>query len=161
MKGFEGLIRFQKWKVDEQRRVVGELEGNKAQYTNKIDEMEASVEREKKLWSDNQLDSTFGVYLNRVKKQREDFEMIIATIQVDIDKERDILRELFQDLKQYEIAQANRVAAAKDKAAKFEEAELNDIGLQLHRRHGLEEERDKNNEKKKLEVEQKPVKNSS
>lgn len=155
MKGFEGLIRFQKWKVDEQRRVVGELEGNKAQYTNKIDEMEASVEREKNLWNDNQMDSTFGVYLNRIKKQRDDFEEVIATIQIDIDKERDVLRELFQDLKQFEIAQANRVAAAKNKEAKAEEAELNDIGIQLHRRQGLDEARDKKNEKKKLEAEQK------
>jgi hypothetical protein len=148
MKGFEGLIRFQKWKVDEQRRVVGTLEGNKAEYTNKIDAMEASVEREKIFFKENPTDSSFGVYLNGVKKQREDFEEVIATIQVDIDKERDILSELFQDLKQYEIAHANRVAEEKEKVAKAEEAELNEIGLELHRRKGKEEKR-KNDFKKK------------
>lgn len=77
---------------------------------------------------------TFPAYIERYKREREQALAAIATAQHAVDTAGQRVRDLFLELKKYEEIQTTERAQAQKERDLREQAEMNEIGIQLHRR---------------------------
>lgn len=135
MKGIDGVIRLQKWQVDEQRRQVADLQGMLIDLTRRADALEQEILKEQKVATGNRnVAFIYGDYARHAIERRETLQRSIAEAQAAEEAARDVLTELYQDLKRYEIAKERHEARETLKANRAEQAELDDIGMKMHRR---------------------------
>ena len=134
MERLVGLIKMQKWKVDEKRRQIAELEGSRAELVSKIATLEEKFENEKRLMREQNIPANFPAYSTHFKAKRAKLEKSVAEFDVSINGLRNELAELFRELKQYETLVERRRQRALDKRMKAEQAELDEIGLNIHRK---------------------------
>lgn len=134
MKGIDSVIRLQKWQVDEQRRQVADLEGLLMDLTQRADALEQEILKEQEVAADQNVAFIYGDYARHAIERRETLQRSIAEAEVAAVAARDVLTELYQDMKRYEIAKDRhdaRQALAENRA---EQAELDDIAMKMHRR---------------------------
>ena len=77
---------------------------------------------------------TFPAYIERYKREREQALAAIAAAQHAVDAAGQRVRDLFLELKKYEEIQTTERAQAQKERDLREQAEMNEIGIQLHRR---------------------------
>lgn len=135
MKGLDGLIRLQKFKVDEKQRVLTELRATRADLRSRAKDLEEEVEREKKLAVSGKYQQLYGAYAHGVIERRKNIQRSIGDLEAPINEVREALTELFQELKRYEIASERRKQEIALVEQRKEEAELNEIGQTLSRRN--------------------------
>ncbi len=135
MKGIDGVIRLQKWQVDEQRRQVAELQGLLMDLTRRAEALEQEIQKEQEVAAGNKnVSFIYGDYARHAIERRETLQQSIAGSEAAVEDARDILTELYQDLKRYEIAKERHDARELRKANRVEQAELDDIAMKMHRR---------------------------
>ncbi len=135
MKGIDGVIRLQKWQVDEQRRQVADLQGMLIDLTRRADALEQEILKEQKVAEGNRnVAFIYGDYARHAIERRETLQRSIADAQAAEEAAREVLTELDQDLKRYEIAKERHEARETLKANRAEQAELDDIAMKMHRR---------------------------
>ena len=134
MKGIDSVIRLQKWQVDEQRRQVSDLEGLLMDLTRRADALEQEILKEQEVAADQNVAFIYGDYARYAIERRETLQRSIADAEVAAAAARDVLTELYQDMKRYEIAKDRHDARELLKANRAEQAELDGIAIQLHRR---------------------------
>ncbi|MEQ8443233.1 MAG: flagellar FliJ family protein [Alphaproteobacteria bacterium] len=78
----------------------------------------------------------FGVYMVRAKRRREILHRNLQDLQPEIEAARDKLAEAFANQKKYEIAKDNRDTAELADRNHKETQELDELGLNKHRRGG-------------------------
>jgi len=71
----------------------------------------------------------------RAKKRREILHRNLQDLQPEIEAARDELAEAFANQKKYEIAKENRDAAELSDQTRKENLELDELGLNKHRRN--------------------------
>ena len=76
----------------------------------------------------------FPAYIERYKHEREQALAAIAAAQHAVDAAGQRVRDLFLELKKYEEIQATERAQAQKELDLREQADMNEIGIQLHRR---------------------------
>ena len=135
MKGLENIIRLQKWHVDEQRRQVGDMEGLLADLKSRAKALEDEILKEQEVATEAPLAFSYGSYAQAAIQRRETIQQSIVEMLAMIEIGREKLSELFQELKRYEIARDRRLDERAYKARKIEQAELDEIGLDRHRRN--------------------------
>lgn len=129
------MIRLQKWQVDEKRRQVSDLQDMLAQFERRAEELEAEVRREQKAASlDLAVSYIYGPYAESVLQRRATLRESIVEVESSIEVARDELADLYQELKRYELALEQRQRRQDDKRRRREENELDEIGLNGHRR---------------------------
>ena len=79
---------------------------------------------------------TFPAYIERYKRAREQALAAIAAAQHAVDAAGQRVRDLFLELKKYEEIQATERAQAQKELDLRAQADMNEIGIQLHRRVG-------------------------
>lgn len=130
-----GLIKFQKWKVDEQRRAVADAEAVAVRLNQAIENLVAEIEREKKVAeADPQSGLHFADYIKVSLDRKAALERQYKQALKAVDAARDVLRELFEELKRYEIAEEQRIEAEEREAARLEGLELDEIASQRFER---------------------------
>lgn len=134
MKGIDSVIRLQKWQVDEQRRQVSDLEGLLMDLTRRADALEQEILKEQEVAADQNVAFIYGDYARYAIERRETLQRSIADAEVAAVAARDVLTELYQDMKRYEIAKDRHDARELLKANRAEQAELDDIAMKMHRR---------------------------
>ncbi len=77
---------------------------------------------------------TFPAYIEHYKHNREKALGAIAVAQHAVDEAGQRVRDLFLELKKYEEIQTTERAHAQKELDLREQAEMNEIGIQLHRR---------------------------
>jgi len=132
--GLKTLIRLQNWKIDQKRREQGVLEGQRAGYLQLINSLDAEVEREMQLASNMATPPDFGTYTQRVKAQKEELFEKIRDVDAEIEIIADALRDLFQELKRYEISLESRERTAIEDEKRKEQLELDEISMKMHSR---------------------------
>ena len=137
MKGLPNLIRLHRWRLDEKRRDLAELERLAAELGEQRRRMEEEVKAEQKAASASpEAGYAYGPYANAVIARRAKLAVSLAAVKAKIVQAAADVTEGFQELKRLEIAQEHRQEAARRNADKAEQTLLDEMGLTSHRRGG-------------------------
>ncbi len=134
-KDLETLIRVHRWRLDERRKKVMELEGLRAEFESRAQALEEEVRREQReAAQDTVVAMTYGAYAAGVIQRRETIQRSIAEIDSELDAAKRDVAEAFRELKKYEIAEDRERQRRARAEARQERAVLDEMGLDLYRR---------------------------
>lgn len=135
MRGLKSLIRLHRFLLDERRRTLKDLEALGAQLTAALRRLEDELDAEMKaVEAAPELAFAFADYSAGARERRGTLIDSIGETERRIARARDAVNAAFQDLKKYEITQANRERLAAARAARVEQTNLDEIGLTMFRR---------------------------
>lgn len=126
------LTRIQKFKIDEQRKILVEYQNQEDKLLDRLRLLAAEVEREKNFSREQGGVDNFGTYLKRCLKLRADLEHQLAAVRKKIAEIRDIMADMFKEQKTYEIVDENRSAAANKENELKEQKMLDEIGTNTY-----------------------------
>lgn len=135
MRGLDGLIRLWKWRLDEKRRIVVDLEILRADIERQIGVLDAELYREKQVAAQS-VEAGF-VFANYRKVNREKRERLVASredVIQQIAAAQEEVNAAFRELKKYDLVKESRLQQMLREQAMREQAELDEIGLQGFRR---------------------------
>jgi hypothetical protein len=122
------LTRIQKFQIDEQRKILSELQEKQGILQAQLEQLNRDFEQEKEFARNNAGVGDFGAYVKRYMQQRENLEMQIAVLEKKIEHERDVMADMFKEQKTYEIVDDQRTKrAAKEEEQKMQKV-LDEIG---------------------------------
>lgn len=122
------LTRIQKFQIDEQRKILSELQEKQDILQAQLEQLNRDFEQEKEFARNNAGVGDFGAYIKRYMQQRENLEMQIAVLEKKIEHERDVMADMFKEQKTYEIVDDQRTKrAAKEEEQKMQKV-LDEIG---------------------------------
>ena len=122
------LTRIQKFQIDEQRKILSELQEKQDSVQAQLEQLNRDFEQEKEFARNNAGVGDFGAYVKRYMQQRENLEMQIAVLEKKIEHERDVMADMFKEQKTYEIVDDQRTKrAAKEEEQKMQKV-LDEIG---------------------------------
>jgi len=136
-KDLHTLIRLRKWDVEEKQRALAALLRREESILMGIQNLILEKEQEAAFVgqaADVSETFTFSAYLKRWDERKELFDNALIEVRGHIDDARDELAEAYRDLKTFEVTQEQREAAEEKEAQRVETIELDEIGLNLHRR---------------------------
>jgi flagellar protein FliJ len=135
VRALPNLIRLNKWALDEARRKVSDLETLKASFRKEVAELDDELSRERHA-ARGSMDSliTLQGYYQHVRERRGRLERSIAEIEVALERAREETAAAYRELKKYETALENLQKRERAAADKREQAELDEVGLNMHRR---------------------------
>ena len=122
------LTRIQKFQIDEQRKILSELQEIQDILQAQLEQLNRDFEQEKEFARNNAGVGDFGAYVKRYMQQRENLEMQVAVLEKKIEHERDVMADMFKEQKTYEIVDDQRTKrAAKEEEQKMQKV-LDEIG---------------------------------
>ena len=137
MKGLPNLIRLHRWRLDEKRKNLADLERLAAQLRDRGLRLEDEMRHEQDAAAgSSEAGYAYGPYAKTVISRREAIAASLAEVRSKIAQAAEAVSEAFRELKRFEVAQERREQAAKDKTAKQERQMLDELGLQGHRSDG-------------------------
>ncbi|CUW41828.1 Putative flagelar FliJ protein [Magnetospirillum sp. XM-1] len=141
-KGLKTLIRLAKWEVDEKRRILVALQGREDEILAAIRHAEESLVHEQQVAAEDAagVGFAYAAFANAWLARREQLMQMLEQVRQEIVRARDILAEAFNQLKTYEITQKERERRAQAELDKKEQAFLDEVGLNIHRRRDTGEE---------------------
>jgi flagellar FliJ protein len=129
VKGLPNLIRLHRWRLDEKRRHLAELERLAAELRAQGVRLEEELRSEQKsAGASPEAGFAYGNYARAVIARRAKLAASLAEVQSRIEPAADDVSESFRELKRLEIAQEHREKAARDHAAKLERLALDELG---------------------------------
>ncbi|OUR75774.1 hypothetical protein A9Q83_16745 [Alphaproteobacteria bacterium 46_93_T64] len=135
MKGMGTLIRVQKWKLDEKRRVISDMENLLASFRTQLDKLNHEQVREQEIAAkDPDAGFIYANYAEAAKLRRENLLNSIADSEKRIEVEREEMSEVFQELKKYEISEETRLRLLKELREKRDQEEMDGFSIEMHRR---------------------------
>ena len=122
------LTRIQKFQIDEQRKILSELQEKQDILQAQLEQLNRDFEQEKEFARNNAGVGDFGAYVKRYMQQRENLEMQVAVLEKKIEHKRDVMADMFKEQKTYEIVDDQRTKrAAKEEEQKMQKV-LDEIG---------------------------------
>ena len=122
------LTRIQKFQIDEQRKILSELQEKQDILQAQLEQLNRDFEQEKEFARNNAGVGDFGAYVKRYMQQRENLEMQVAVLEKKIEHERDVMADMFKEQKTYEIVDDQRTKrAAKEEEQKMQKV-IDEIG---------------------------------
>jgi hypothetical protein len=135
MKTIDNLIRLARWKLDEQQRVVADLEKLRDGLLAELARLAVEVEREAALAAqDLNAARVYPAWHAGAMVRRETINASISDAELRIVAAREVLGEHFAEVKRYEKVAEGRARRAREEAEKKQRAELDEIGLDRFRR---------------------------
>jgi flagellar FliJ protein len=135
VKGLPNLIRLHRWRLDEKRKNLAQLERLAADLREQDRRLDAELTQEQATAAaSEEVRASYGAYAQNVVERRERIAQSKAEVAAQIEQAGIEVQEAFQELKRYEIALEARQKAERQKAARIEQARLDDLGLQMYRR---------------------------
>jgi flagellar biosynthesis chaperone FliJ len=138
MKSLGTLIKLQKTRVDEQRRLLARLQDRLEAIEKAITEHTLRQAREQAAVVENPVAAqTYDEYLKRAVAQARELESQRQAAEVAVAFAREKLGALFEEQKRYEIAEAERLAAEEREDLRRERIALDEVGsVQFVRKSG-------------------------
>ncbi len=138
MKDLGALIRFKKWTLDEKRRVLAEIELLERNLQRQLEKLAADLARERTVAEGSaEASYKFAEYTAAVAQRRSKIQHSIASVAEKLEAARDEVALAFEELKRYELTQAQRDKERQAELAAKEQAELDETALNMHRRDGI------------------------
>lgn len=130
MKGLPALIRLHTWQLDGKRRELADLERVEDQFHAEVRRLEDELVTEQAYAKESESGVfAYGAFANGVILRRQKLAHSIAEIQVRIEAKRGEVAEAYQELKRYEVTQANREKREKLEQERRDQANLDEISL--------------------------------
>ena len=135
MSEIESLIRLSRWRVDEKRKALAELEALADHLQSEAVRLTEELGREKAIASAQAEPAPgLGAFIRASLERQAHLTQSIAEVQDRIAAARDEIAEAFQELKRYEIVQSDRQQKALLRRRRRETATLDEIGQTQHQR---------------------------
>jgi len=140
-KGLATLIRLSKWTVDDKRRALTALQAREDEILADIAAAEAQLIAEQRAAAADLtgIGFVYGAYARSWLNRRAQLDSMLEQIRAEIVRAGDELSEAFNQLKTYEITERERKRRADEERDRKEQAFLDEIGLNIHRRRGQTE----------------------
>ena len=133
MKGsLKTLERIQKFKIDEQRKIMVDLQTKEEKILNDLRRLIQEYEQEKDFAAKNGYIGDFGAYTKRYLQYREAFEAQLAALRTEIEKVRDKMSDMFKEQKTYEIVDNNRQKRREKEESAKDQKTLDEIGTNAY-----------------------------
>jgi flagellar biosynthesis chaperone FliJ len=140
-KGLQGLIRYHNWQLDEKKRALAALNDQRAAIDESLKKLDAEVIAEKKVAAEmTGVPYGLDTYLKAAKKRRTMMENIARSLDHRIEKALEEIREGFQELKKYEIAQQERDRKEAAEIARKEAIDMDEVAQNGFQRRKAEDE---------------------
>ena len=135
MSTLDSLIRVHRWRLDEQRRRVAELDQLGANLRAELQRLDAEqVAEQEAATKSTEAAFAYGNYAGAVIARRLKLSQSLADADQQVTKAREALAEVFQELKRYEIAAAKRLLNQRIQADRIQPHEMDDLGGAIHQR---------------------------
>jgi flagellar FliJ protein len=131
MRGVSGLIRLWKWRLDERRRIVVDLEILRTGIERQMAALDEQLEQER-IVATQHYDASFGfaAYRKVNRERKANLEVSREEVIDRIAAAQEEVNAAFRELKKYELVLENWEKRERQKQEKREQAELDEAGLQ-------------------------------
>ena len=126
------LTRIQKFKIDEQRKILVEFQNQEETLQHRLDTLNQEFEQEKKTSLKLGLVGDFGAYVKRYLKTKESLENQLAAVRKKIEEIREIIADMFKEQKTYEIVDRERKKREEKEFSDKEQKMLDEIGTNTY-----------------------------
>ena len=126
------LTRIQKFKIDEQRKILVEFQNQEETLQHRLDALNQEFEQEKKTSLKLGLVGDFGAYVKRYLKTKESLENQLAAVRQKIEEIREIIADMFKEQKTYEIVDRERKQREEKELSDKEQKMLDEIGTNTY-----------------------------
>ncbi|MEH6402522.1 MAG: hypothetical protein V7750_04065 [Sneathiella sp.] len=129
------LIRVQKWKLDEKRRAITDMENLLDGFKGQLAKLDHDKLVEQKVVTEN-VDTRFAYtnYLQITKQRRENLIASIVDAEERIAVAQEEVAGIFEELKKYEISEDMRMRRLKELQNKRLQEEMDAVSIEMHRR---------------------------
>jgi flagellar export protein FliJ len=135
MSALGNLVRISRWHLDEKRQTLAELERQVERLDGELATLDRELEAERRLAErDDTARRAFPAYAARQRKRRESLQQRREALQAEVEAAREDLRAAFREAKTYELARDAETDRARQARTRAEDAAMDELGLQLHRR---------------------------
>lgn len=131
-----GVIRLNRWNVDEARRRLGQILRARDDLERRARDLETQLGAEQKIAAVAPVEGglLYGNYARWVIERRRQLAAAIDEIEKNVAAVREQLREAYRELKKYEVAEAARERQKQKELDRREQFELDEVGAQGARR---------------------------
>lgn len=130
MQVLEKLIRIRRRSLDEVRREIASLEELSAKLQNNARALEDEIRLEQRRTAGAETIINYGAYARHAIMRRENIARSLADVEARVVAARDAAAVAFQDIKRLETVVENERNRQRNEAARVEQAELDEIGMQ-------------------------------
>lgn len=134
MRGLNGMIRLAKWQLDEKQRQLADLDAMRESLREKAATLAAEVNAEQAAASTGDAAFAYANFARAALDRRETLERSIAEVETALAQVREQVSEAFRELKKYEVAEARRFEREQLETNRKNQAALDEIALNMHRR---------------------------
>ncbi len=135
MTALGSLVRVHSWALNEKRQKLAGLEELADKMHKDLEQLEAELNNEQRA-ATGSIEGTiaFPAFVAAALERRKKLRESIANLRLAIDAARTEVREAFQEVKKYEFARDNYERREREKVARREQRELDELGTNMHRR---------------------------
>ena len=135
MSTLDSLIRLHRWRLDEARRQVAELEQLTAKLRAELEALhQEQIAEQAAARNSPEASFAYGNYAGAVIERRRKLTHSLIATEQQATKAREALAEIFQEVKRYEIAAARRRLAQRVETERREQSQKDDLGTEIFRR---------------------------
>lgn len=135
MSALESLIRVNRWRLDEQRRQLAELDRLAERLRGESLRLEQELANEQRVaGASYEAGLGYPSFAQDVIERRRKLAASLAEVESQIAAARDALSETFGEMKRYELAAANRSKRDRLAAARKQGIAQDEIAMQMYRR---------------------------
>ena len=131
-KSLKTLGRIQKFRIDEQRKLLAEKMTEEDNVLSDINNLIAKYQEEKEFAAGNPNIGDFGAYTKRYLKIKQFLEEKLAQIRQEIEKIRDEISDMVKEQKTFEIVERNRKDQERHEFEQKEQKLLDEIGTNAY-----------------------------
>lgn len=137
MRGLAGLIRLHRWKLDERRKKLADMETLAVELRAQLVRLDETLKAEAEL-SATSLDAarSFSAYMAAETERRSRLTATIAELERELAAARDEVAQAFRELKTYEITLENRRNQKASRERRRQQAVLDEVGRNIFRGRG-------------------------
>jgi flagellar FliJ protein len=135
VKGLPTLIRLRKFELEEKRRALAEKEAVAAEIERQINALDEAVVREQDAARRSQeVAFAYPAFARMAIDRRRDLIEALAVAQREVEEAAEEVTIAYQELKKFEVAQANRIKREKYEASIREQNLLDEMAIESFRR---------------------------
>ena len=135
MTAMGSLVRVHSWALNEKRQKLAGLQELADKMHQDLEHLEAELNDEQRAAAGS-MEGTiaFPAFVAAALERRKKLRESIANLGLAIDAARAEVREAFQEVKKYELARDNYERREREKVARREQRELDELGANMHQR---------------------------
>ena len=137
MTALDQLIRLHRWRLEDERRKMADLQRLADKLVDQIGGLDEEVMREAaatKAAGTPELTKAFAAYADLTRLRRDKLERSRQDVETRIEQARQLVLETFRELEKYEQAHRNRQAKRQAEIRRRERIVEDDVSIDRHRR---------------------------